>query len=93
MGYRKKEGKMKKEYSVNIKKTSSYNDWNSADMADWCLSYDTALKAAEEAFKDPTTIETMVAIWEEGEIEDFPLHMVRESGIIVHYKNGERLWL
>ena len=84
---------MKKEYAVNIESVNSDSDWNTADMADWYDSYDEAYDAAEKAFSDPDVMEVRLNIWEDGEIEDTPLRMVREDGNNRHYKGETVLWL
>lgn len=84
---------MKKEYAVNIKKANCDGNWKTADMADWYQSFGEAIDNAEKKFNDPEVQEVMIAVWEDGEIEDFPLYLVREDGVIRQYKNGERLWL
>ena len=83
---------MKKEYAVNIESVNSDSDWNTADMADWCKSYSEAYDAAEKAFEDPDVMEAHVSIWEDGEIDDFPLRMVREDGDVRHYQGETLLW-
>lgn len=85
---------MKKEYSVNKRYSYSEDDWVSGDLADWNETYEEAFAAAEEAFDDPDVEEVMFALWEDGEIETYPLHMIRgEDGRIHQYKNGQLLWL
>lgn len=83
---------MKKDYAVNVKRSDSGDDWKETDMASWTKSYRDAVGTGEEAFEDPEVEEVMVTVWEDGDIEDSPLRMVKENGIIVQYKNGQRLW-
>jgi hypothetical protein len=83
---------MKKEYAVNIKSVNSDSEWNTADRADWYESYNEAYDAAEKAFEDPDVMEAHVSIWEDGEIDDFPLRMVREDGDVRHYQGETLLW-
>ena len=78
---------MKKEYAVN-----SDSDWNTADMAGWYESYEIAFSEAEKAFDDSAVIEVVLNIWEDSEICENPLRMVRENGMVVQYQGGVRLW-
>lgn len=83
---------MKKDYAVNIKKINSSEDWETADMANWRDTYEAAITAAEEAFEDPEIVETMITVFEDGEVDGTPLHMVLEDGDVHQYQNGTRLW-
>lgn len=83
---------MKKEYSVNVKCNNSGDDWKDCDMANWFESYSDAVGAAEKEFDNSEVEEVIVSTWKDGEIEDSGLKMVKENGIIIQYKNGERLW-
>ncbi|ERI74020.1 Uncharacterised protein [[Clostridium] symbiosum] len=83
---------MKKEYAVNIELVNSDSEWNTADRADWYESYSEAYDAAEKAFEDPDVMEAHVSVWEDGEIDDSPLRMVREDGDVRHYKGETLLW-
>ena len=83
---------MKKDYAVNIKSAGSDSDWNTTDMADWYASYDAALSAAEDAFQDQEALEAVVTVFEDGEVDGTPLHMVLEDGKINQYQGGMRLW-
>ena len=78
------------DYAVNVRYGHSGPDWEDADMADWYGSYEEAITAAENEFANPEVQEVMVTTWEDGEIEDFPLYMEREQGMITQYKNGKR---
>ena len=83
---------MKKNYAVNTKTTICSDDWNTADMADWFETYEEAFSAAEKAFEEPDVTETVLTIFEDGEVAGTPLHMVLEDGDIHQYQNGMRLW-
>lgn len=89
---------MTKAYAVNTKTANSDNDWETSDMADWYKTYNEAFAAAEETFSDPEVQEVMVSIWEDDDIEDHSLHLVRKDDDIVQYTNAfhsgeESLWL
>ena len=80
-----------KDYGVMI--DNGYKDWEDASTnADWYDTYDAALAAGMEAFADEEVDEVKVAVFEDGEIEDFPLTLRREDGSIHQYRGGERLW-
>ena len=83
---------MKKEYAVNIKSVNSDSEWNTADMADWYESYSEAYDAAEKAFDDLDVLETVVTVWEDGDVDGTPLRMIREDGDVHQYQGEERLW-
>lgn len=83
---------MKKEYAVNIESVNSDSDWNTADMANWYESYEIAFSEAEKAFDDSAVIEVVLNIWEDSEICENPLRMVRENGMVLQYQGGLRLW-
>lgn len=83
---------MKKDYAVNTKLTNSSNDWNTADMADWYETYEKAFDAAEKAFEDPEVTETVLTVFENGEVTGTSLHMILEDKNITQYQDGIRLW-
>lgn len=84
---------MNKEYSVNVRHSDeTYFECFIADKADWYDSYDKALEEAEKEFENQDVVEVMVAVWEDGDIEDFPLYLRKENGTINQYRNG-RLWI
>lgn len=84
---------MNKEYSVNVRHSNETDsECFIADKADWYDSYDRALEEAEKEFENQDVVEVMVAVWEDGDIEDFPLYLRRENGTINQYRNG-RLWI
>lgn len=81
-----------KEYAMNVRYTNGGSDWNEADNADWFETWEEAFEAAEEAFSDQEIEEAMITVFENGDVEGSPLHMIREDGDIHQYQNGERLW-
>lgn len=81
-----------KEYAVNIRRAGSDDDWQEADQADWFEAWNDAFEAAEGEFEDAEVEEVMLAVYEDGDIVNSPLHMVREDGGIHQYQDGERLW-
>ena len=84
---------MKKEYAVNVRYSHSDEEWRESDKANWYDTYAAAIAAAEKEFEYEDIEEVMVSVYEDGEIEDSPLYMRMENGIVIQEQNGQRLWL
>ena len=84
---------LKNDWEINYMSHESYILECLDNQEEIVFFYDEAYDAAEKAFSDPDVMEVRLNIWEDGEIEDTPLRMVREDGNIRHYKGETVLWL